>query len=167
MRVLRRGGARSPKGSIVASESEWTRGPYTVTCDRRKVNVPLVAGFLATSYWAAGISAETVARSIENSLCFALLHEDEQIGFARVITDYATIAYVGDVFVLDEYRDRGLGKWLVECVTSHPDLQGLRRWVLATRDAHELYRRFGFTPLKRPEVFMERHDPDVYRRGAS
>jgi len=131
------------------------------------VNVPLVAGFLATSYWAAGISAETVARSIENSLCFALLHEDEQIGFARVITDYATIAYVGDVFVLDEYRDRGLGKWLVECVTSHPDLQGLRRWVLATRDAHELYRRFGFTPLKRPQVFMERHDPDVYRRGAS
>jgi GNAT superfamily N-acetyltransferase len=90
---------------------------------------------------------------------------DRQIGFARVISDYATIAYLGDVFVLAEYRGRGLGKWLVECVLSHPQLQGLRRWILATRDAHGLYEKYGFTALKSPGIFMELHDPDVYRRA--
>lgn len=105
----------------------------------------------------------TVQRSLENSLCFALLDGERQVGFARVISDYATIAYLGDVFVLPEYRRRGLGKWLIECVVGHPSLQGLRRWMLGTRDAHGLYEQFGFTPLKRPETFMERHDPDVYR----
>jgi GNAT superfamily N-acetyltransferase len=94
-----------------------------------------------------------------------LLEEDTQIGFARVVTDCATLAYLADVFVLPEYRGAGLGKWLIECVMSHPDLQGLRRWVLGTRDAHGLYQKFGFTPLKRPEVFMELHNPDLYRTG--
>jgi GNAT superfamily N-acetyltransferase len=95
-------------------------------------------------------------------LCFALLDGDRQVGFARVISDHATIAYLGDVFVLPEYRGRGLAKWLVECVTSHSELQGLRRWILATSDAHGLYEKFGFTPLKNPGNFMERHDPTVY-----
>ncbi len=104
-------------------------------------------------------------RSIDGSLCFALLEGDQQIGFARVISDRATVAYLGDVFVLPEYRGRGLSKWLVECVLAHPQLQGLRRWVLVTADAHGLYSRFGFKPLARPEGFMELHNPQVYSRG--
>ena len=123
----------------------------------------MIAEFLASSYWANGIPEDTVVKSLEHSLCFALLDGTRQVGFARVITDYATIAYLGDVFVVPEYRGRGLSKWLMECVLEHPQLQGLRRWVLATRDAHGLYQKFGFTPLNKPEIFMELHDPDVYR----
>ena len=145
---------------------QWCRDTFTVTCDPAKLDLALITEFLASSYWAKGIPAATVAKSLEGSLCFAVLDGERQIGFARVITDRATIAYVGDVFILPEFRGRGLAKWLMECMVSHPDLQGLRRWVLATRDAHGLYERFGFTPLKRPEVFMERHKPDVYGGGA-
>jgi len=145
---------------------QWCRDTFTVTCDPAKLDLALITEFLASSYWAKGIPAATVAKSLEGSLCFAVLDGEAQIGFARVITDRATIAYVGDVFILPEFRGRGLAKWLMECMVSHPDLQGLRRWVLATRDAHGLYRQFGFTPLKRPEVFMERHEPDVYGGGA-
>ena len=140
----------------------WSRDTFTVTCDPAKLDLALITEFLASSYWAKGIPAATVAKSLEGSLCFAVLDGERQIGFARVITDRATIAYLGDVFILPGYRGRGLSKWLMECVLSHPDLQGLRRWVLATRDAHGLYKQFGFTPLKRPEVFMERHNPDIY-----
>lgn len=141
---------------------EWSRDAFTVTCDPRRVDFATVAGFLATSYWAKGIPADTVARSIAGSLCFALLLGDKQIGFARVISDRATIAYLGDVFVLPEFRGRGLGKWLVECALSHPELQGLRRWILVTREAHGLYQQMGFTALRRPEGFMELHNPDAY-----
>ena len=144
----------------------WVRDTFTVTCDPAKLDRVVIARFLASSYWAKGIPAVTVDRSLESSLCFAVLDGERQIGFARVISDRATIAYLGDVFILPEYRGRGLAKWLMECIVSHPDLQGLRRWILATRDAHGLYERFGFTPLKKPEVFMERHDPDVYGAGA-
>ena len=140
----------------------WVRDTFTVTCDPAKLDLAVIAEFLASTYWAKGIPAATVEKSLENSLCFAVLDGERQIGFARVISDRATIAYLGDVFILPEYRGKGLAKWLMECVVSHPDLQGLRRWFLGTRDAHGLYERFGFTPLKRPEVFMERHDPDVY-----
>jgi len=126
----------------------------------------VIAEFLASSYWAKGIPLTTVEKSLAHSLCFALLDGHRQVGFARVISDYATIAYLNDVFVLSEYRGRGLSKWLMECITSHPELQGLRRWMLATRDAHGLYEKFGFTPLKKPEVFMERHNPGVYDAGA-
>jgi GNAT superfamily N-acetyltransferase len=143
----------------------WVNGPFTVTCDPARMNVAVIAGFLASSYWAKGIPVATVEKSLANSLCFALLDGDRLVGFARVISDRATIAYLGDVFVLPEYRGRGLSKWLMECITSHPELQGLRRWILATQDAHGLYGKFGFTPLKRPEVFMERHQPDVYGAG--
>jgi GNAT superfamily N-acetyltransferase len=142
--------------------SRWVNGAFTVTCDPAKVDHAVVAEFLASSYWAKGIPASTVGKSLANSLCFALLDGDRQVGFARVISDYATIAYLGDVFVLPEYRGRGLAKWLMECVAAHPELQGLRRWILATSDAHGLYEQFGFTPLKNPGAFMERHDPHVY-----
>jgi len=142
--------------------SVWVKDTFTVTCDPAKLDHAVIAEFLASSYWAKGIPSSTVQKSLANSLCFALLDGDRQIGFARVISDYATIAYLGDVFILPEYRGRGLSKWLMDCITRHPDLQGLRRWMLATRDAHGLYAQYGFTPLKNPEFFMERHDPNVY-----
>jgi len=142
---------------------EWTRDVFTVTCDPLKLDRGFVAAFLASSYWAQGIPPQTVSRSIDGSLCFALLGPEGQIGFARVISDRATIAYLGDVFVAPEHRGRGLGKWLMQCVMAHPELQGLRRWILVTRDAHGLYEPLGFKPLAHPERFMERHDPGVYR----
>jgi GNAT superfamily N-acetyltransferase len=107
-----------------------------------------------------------VQKSIQNSLCFGLYRAKEQIGFARVISDFATIAYLGDVFVLPEFRGRGLSKWLMQCVCSHPELQNLRRWILVTGDAHGLYERFGFSQLAHPENFMERHHPDLYKANA-
>jgi GNAT superfamily N-acetyltransferase len=145
--------------------NSWANGTFTVTCDPSRMDHALIAEFLASSYWAKGVPRATVERSLAHSLCFALLDGDRQVGFARVISDYTTIAFLNDVFVLPAYRGRGLSKWLMECVTSHSELQGLRRWMLATRDAHGLYDKFGFTPLKKPEVFMERHNPDVYGAG--
>src|SRR5690606_29929393 len=122
---------------------EWTSGEFAITCDPEKQDLDVIHGFLSQSYWSKGIPREIVARSLRNSLCFALLHRGKQVGFARVISDLATIAYLGDVFVLPEYRGRGLSKWLMECVVNHPELQGLRRWMLATRDSHGLYEKFG------------------------
>jgi GNAT superfamily N-acetyltransferase len=135
--------------------TEWRRGEYLISTDKERLNVELVQEFLKNSYWASGIPEEIVRRSIENSLAFGAYTEDEQVGFARVVTDYATFAYLADVFVLEAHRGRGLGKWMIEVITSHPRLQGLRRWMLATRDAHKLYRRYGFAELERPEIFME------------
>ena len=140
----------------------WVNGQFAITCDPARMDHALIAEFLASSYWAKGIPPATVEKSLAHSLCFALMDGDRQIGFARVISDRATIAYLGDVFVLPDYRGRGLSKWLMECIVGHPELQGLRRWILATRDAHGLYEKFGFTPLRKPEIFMERHDPNVY-----
>ena len=142
---------------------EWLRDEFTVTCDSNRMDRELVSTFLASTYWARNIPHSTVDKSMDGSMCFALLEADRQIGFARVITDRVTIAFLADVFVLREHRARGLGTWLIECVLKHPELQGLRRWILVTRDAHELYRKFGFQPLARPEGFMELHNPDVYR----
>lgn len=142
----------------------YHRGEFLVTTDRTQQSEELIHQFLAQSYWAEGIPRETVARSLRNSLCFALLEGSRQIGFARVVTDYATFAYVADVFILESYRGRGLAKFLMECVVKHPELQGLRRWLLATRDAHSLYRKFGFTPLAKPDRFMELHHPNVYQK---
>ncbi len=138
-----------------------------MTTDKGRLDLEMIHGFLRTSYWAAGIPAEVVRRSVENSLTFGLFRGDEQVGFARVVTDYATFAYLADVFVLEGHRGRGLSRWLMEVVLSHPDLQGLRRWMLATADAHGLYERYGFAALKAPEIFMERHDPDVYKRRST
>jgi GNAT superfamily N-acetyltransferase len=144
--------------------TEHRKGKFVISTDEERFDLDMVHGFLTESYWAERISREVVARSIQNSLCFGVFCDGRQIGFARVISDYATFAYIGDVFVLESYRGHGLGKWLMECVIGHPWLQGLRRWTLLTRDAHGLYGQFGFTPLKRPERYMERHDPEVYKR---
>src|SRR5262249_33896433 len=115
------------------------------------------------SYWSPGIPVEIVAKALASSLCFGLFYQDKQIGLARVITDSATYAYLCDVYVLEEYRGQGLGKWLMEAVMAHPSLQGLRRFMLITRDAHHLYEPFGFKPIARPEGHMELHRPDIYR----
>jgi GNAT superfamily N-acetyltransferase len=146
---------------------EYRRGEFVISADRRRLDLIVIHGFLTECYWAKGIPREVVARSIENSLCFGMYHDRKQIGFARVISDYATYAYIGDVFVLDSYRGRGLGKWLMECIMKHPRLRGLRRWSLVTGDAHGLYAQFGFTPLKTPERHMELHDAEVYGRAES
>ena len=143
---------------------EYRCDGFVVSTDPARLDVDLVFGFLTRSYWAEGISREVVARSIENSLCFAVFEGQRQIGFARLITDYATYAYLADVFIIQSYRGRGLAKFLMECIVKHPELQGLRRWTLATRDAHPLYAKFGFVPLNHPERFMELHNPDVYRK---
>jgi GNAT superfamily N-acetyltransferase len=142
---------------------EWTRDRLTVTTDKARLDRSVIHAFLRTSYWAENVPRSVVDKSIDNSLCFGLLDADRQIGFARVITDCATFAYLADVFVLPEHRGRGLGTWLLECIVSHPELQGLRRRMLGTRDAHGLYEKFGFTPLRRPEIFMEIVDYGVYR----
>ena len=136
---------------------EWRQADYVISTDRDRLDLPFIHNFLSnTAYWAQGRSLDLVRRSLDNSLNFGLFHGREQIGFARVVTDYATFAWLADVFIIEDYRGRGLGKWLVEVITTHPRLQGFRRWVLATEDAHELYRRFGFTELKLPERWMER-----------
>ena len=119
----------------------------------------LGAGQVLTERKAAGVPEDVVRRSVENSLVFGVYRGEEQVGFARVVTDYATFAYLADVFVLEAHRGRGVGKWLIEVVLSHPDLRGLRRWMLATGDAHELYRKYGFAELARAEIFMEIHSP--------
>jgi GNAT superfamily N-acetyltransferase/uncharacterized damage-inducible protein DinB len=140
------------------------RGDFLVSTDPALLDVPLLHDFLANrSYWAAGRPPEVVRRSIDHSLCFGLYERGKQVGFARVVTDRATFAWLCDVFVLEPYRGRGLGKWLVECVLGHPSLRGLRRVLLGTRDAHGLYARHGFTPLADPSRFLEVFRPDVYR----
>jgi N-acetylglutamate synthase-like GNAT family acetyltransferase len=144
---------------------EVRQGPFLVSDDRARLDLSVIHGFLRTAYWSMGVPAAVVNRAIENSLCFGLFEHDRQVGFARAITDRATYAYLADVFVLPSHRDRGLGRWLVERVMAHPDLQGLRRFSLVTRDAHELYRPFGFEALGQPDRYMERFVPDVYARS--
>jgi GNAT superfamily N-acetyltransferase len=136
----------------------WQRDGYLISTNASMLDLEVIRGYLSRSYWAAGVPEDVVRRSIENSLCFGVYRGEEQAGFARVVTDRATFAYLADVFVLEEHRGQGIGKWLVEVILSHPELQGLRRWMLATRDAHDLYRRYAFTELARPGIFMERKD---------
>jgi GNAT superfamily N-acetyltransferase len=151
--------------SQTAPAEQYRQDGFVISTDRARLDLDVVHAFLTGCYWAKGIPRETVARSIQNSLCFGVYEESKQVGFARVISDFATYAYLGDVFILDEYRGRGLGRWLMDCIVRHPDLQGLRRWNLLTRDAHRLYALFGFTLLKTPERYMELHDPEVYQSG--
>ena len=142
--------------------NEWRRGEYLISTEQARLDFRMIHDYLANdSYWARGRSIETVRRSVEHSLAFGLYKGEQQVGFARVITDYATFAWLADVFVLDQFRGQGLGKWLVGVILAHPQLQGFRRWVLATKDAHELYRPFGFNELHRPERWMERPDPNM------
>jgi GNAT superfamily N-acetyltransferase len=143
---------------------EWQRDEYRVTDERSRMDLGVIHGFMAgESYWAAGIPEGVMARAVANSLCFGLFLRDRQVGFARVVTDRATFGYLCDVFVDRGHRGAGLGKWLVDCVLSHPDLQGLRRLCLVTRDAHELYKGFGFKPMPDATRYLELHRPDVYR----
>lgn len=158
---------------------ESRRGRFLISTDPARLDLDVIHNFLTNCYWAKGIPRDVVARSVEHSLCFGIYDctgEDvasgaeqsgakrrpPQVGFARVVSDFATVAYLGDVFVLESHRGRGLGKWMMECITGHPAVQGLRRWILLTRDAHHLYAKFGFTSLKKPDRYMELHCPDVY-----
>ena len=159
---------------------ESRRGEFLISTDPRRLDLDAIHEFLTNSYWARGIPREVVARSIEHSLCFGIYDESRaqlphpasearcgapQVGFARVISDFATFAYLGDVFVLEAYRARGLSKWMMESIVGHPRLLGLRRWVLVTRDAHGLYTKFGFRPLKAPDRYLEVDRADIYQIG--
>ena len=136
---------------------------FELSTDRKRLDVESIHRFLSEeSYWAQNRTIDQTRMAIENSLCFGVYIGDRQVAFARVVSDFATFAYVGDVYVLDEYRGRGLSKQLMRAMLEHPDLQGLRRWILATRDAHGLYEQFEFSSLKFPERWMERTAPDAY-----
>ena len=142
---------------------EWERNGYSVSTDKSRIDLGMVHGFLSKSYWSENIPRLVVQKSIENSLCFGVYHQQNQIGFARVVTDFSTFAYLADVFILPDQRGQGLAKWLMQIIVDYPKLQGLRRFTLATKDAHELYAQFGFTPFDKPERWMQKHDPDVYK----
>jgi GNAT superfamily N-acetyltransferase len=148
----------------VARGVEWRREGYVVSTDPARLDLPGTAGFLAETYWARDIPEAVVRRSVEGSLAFGVYEGRRQVGFARVITDRATFAWVGDVFIHESHRGLGLGMWLMRCVLAHPELQELRRWLLASSSARGLYERLGFTPLTGPERFMEIVDRDVHRR---
>ena len=136
-----------------------------ISTDRARLDLDVIHGFLSRAYWCEDIPRSVLERAIRNSLCFGVYAGGRQVGFARVVTDRATFAYLADVFILESHRRRGLSKLMMEAVMSHPDLQGLRRWSLATRDAHGLYSQFGFRPLQMPERHMEILDLDIYKKA--
>lgn len=139
---------------------------FEISTDPNRLDVDVIYSFLSTSYWSAGIPREVVEKSINNSLCFGVYSpEGQQVGFARMITDKATFAYLADVFILEDFRGMGLSKRLMEFIFSYPELQGLRRMMLATRDAHSLYEKYGFTPLTNPDTFMQNWNPEVYSKS--
>jgi GNAT superfamily N-acetyltransferase len=144
----------------------YERGPYVISTDPARLDASAVHQFLSGSYWAEGIPLDLVRRSLEASLCFGLYAPDGQIGLVRVITDCATFAYLCDVYVLPAYQGQGLGGWLMQCVMDSPQLQGLRRWMLVTRDAHRLYEQAGFRGAANPEHLMEIVRPGLYRAAA-
>jgi GNAT superfamily N-acetyltransferase len=146
---------------------EEARGDFLLSDNRSLVDVLAVHAYLKRSYWAEGVPEDVVRRSIENSLCFGIYENGRQVAFARVITDFATFAYLADVYVLEEVQGQGLGKWLISAVTNHPKLAGLRRWFLFTRDAHGLYSQFGFTPLSAPDRAMEILKQNPYKESAA
>ena len=142
---------------------EWKRSEFTISTDRDRLQLDAIHKFLTEeSYWAKTRTREQTETAIKNSLPFGVYKGENLIGFARVVTDYATFAYLGDVYILEEFRGLGLSKWLMDVIVNHPRLQGFRRWVLATKDAHTLYEKYGFTGLKHPERWMEKAAPDAY-----
>ena len=148
------------------AEHTWQRDGWEVSDDPARIDLGRVHGWLSQeSYWSAGIPLATVARAVANSLVFGLYREGVQSGFARVVTDRATFAYLCDVWIDAPLRGKGLGKWLAECVIAHPDLRGLRRFCLMTRDAHGLYAKFGFVPMPDPSLYLEINDRNIYRRS--
>ncbi len=174
------GGGTAAAGPITrtARGVEWRRDGHLVSTDPALLDFPLTAGVLAATYWATDISEQLVRQSVEGSLAFGMYEVTAagpgdgapgdaglaQIGFARVISDRAVFAWIGDVFVVDSHQGRGLGLWLMQCVMAHPDLQGMRRWMLASTSARGLYAKIGFSQLAKPELFMEIYDPDIHRR---
>jgi GNAT superfamily N-acetyltransferase len=148
------------------SNEHYQRGPYIISTDPKRLDVRAIHQYLTTSYWAEAIPFEVVRRSVEGSLCFGLYAPDSQIGLTRVITDGATFGYLCDVYVVPDHQGRGLGRWLLECVMGSPRLQGLRRWMLVTRDAHRLYEQVGFEVASHPETIMEIVRPEIYRAAA-
>jgi GNAT superfamily N-acetyltransferase len=151
-----------PQAVLTKPMDNWQRDEYSISTDPARLDLDLIHHYLSNeSYWATGRSQEVVRCSIRNSLPFGIYKGTDQVGFARIVTDYATFAWVADVFVLPEHRGRGLSKWLMQIIIAHPRLQGFRRWVLSTKDAHGLYEQFGFIKLHRPERWMERPDPNM------
>jgi GNAT superfamily N-acetyltransferase len=147
---------------------DFEKQGYLISTDPAKLDIGVIHQYLSQqSYWAQNIPLEVVQRSIANSFCFGVYYQEQQIGFARMITDKATFGYLADVFILPDYRGKGLSKWLMATIHAHPDLQGLRRWMLGTKDAHGLYKQFGWAPLPEEVVgrFMQLHTPDVYGKG--
>ena len=158
---------------------------YSISTDKSKMDIDFIHGFLTRSYWAEGVTKDIIKKSVNGSLCFGVFRNDpsplasvsggqslwrrhagKQVGFARMVTDEATFAYLADVFIIEDHRRKGLSKWLMETIMSYPGLQGLRRMLLATRDAHGLYTQFGFTPLNNPERWMQIHNPDIYKNAS-
>jgi N-acetylglutamate synthase-like GNAT family acetyltransferase len=144
---------------------EYKKEHYLVSTDKSKLDVGVIHSYLSRSYWAENIPKEIVAKAIENSLCFGVYNGNKQIGFARVISDYATFAYLADVFILEEERGKGLSKFLMECILKHKNLQGLRNFCLMTKDAHSLYARYGFKNIPQPENFMANKIEGIYKKG--
>ncbi|HUC79873.1 MAG TPA: GNAT family N-acetyltransferase [Flavisolibacter sp.] len=144
---------------------EWTKEVFCISTNKARINAAYVHRFLSSSYWAEKIPLEVVKRSIDGSLCFGVYEGEKQVGFARVITDEATFAYLCDVFIDEAYRGKGLSKWLMECLLSYPSLQGLRRFMLATKDAHGLYKQVGFSELTFTDRWMHIHQPNVYKEN--
>ncbi len=137
---------------------EWKKDNFIISDDVSRLDVDAICDFLSHSYWADKRPRRVIEKSIQHSVCFGVYDGDKQIGFSRVVTDFSVFAYLCDVFIHHEYRGQALGKWMMECIMSHPDLQGLRRWSLVTRDAHGLYSQFGFTELSNSSLWMEKFD---------
>jgi len=135
---------------------------YSISTDRARLDLRFIHDYLSTeSYWAKGLPFERVVAAADHSLNFGVYDGDRPVGYARIVTDYARVAYLADVFIISEYRGRGLSKWLMEVIRLHPDLQGMRRWMLHTLDAHGLYEQFGWGPPAKPETYLEIYNPDV------
>jgi GNAT superfamily N-acetyltransferase len=135
---------------------EFTHGDYLISSDAARLNLVWIHDYLANeSYWAKGIPYPVFQRSVENSLCFGVYQQTTQVGFGRVLSDFATFSFLADVFIAQNHRGQGLGKWLVKCILAYPELQGLRRWMLLTKDAHGLYEQYGFVPVRRPGDVLE------------
>ena len=143
---------------------DFYKDQYCISAKKEKLDIQYVHQFLSASYWAENIPLEIVQKSVECSMCFGVYDNNKQIGFARIITDYATFGYLADVFIDENYRGRGLSKWLMEVIMGHPALQGFRSWQLATKDAHGLYARFGFVIPDKPERIMRKVVPDIYKK---
>ncbi len=136
-------------------KTNFPKGNYLISTDKSKLDLNVIHGFLSNSYWAKGRSLKILKLTVKNSLCFGLYFKTRQVGFARVITDYATFAYLADVFILEEFRGKGLSKWMMKVIFDYEETEQVRRWLLATSDAHGLYEKFGFQGLKDPKIMME------------